>query len=415
MSPEACNSDSELGGDAGVVDTASGIVDTQSLLGDVLSACYKDAIVVVETGDSSSLDSILGQTLREKVARLAGLKHASRGALLTLMIYKAVFPEQDIRYSKAEFEGGFPARVYDTKVTVPFLMRESLPYNVETHWLSQTLSFAGPWTRELVMKTQPKAAGPLLVECVNDVEEWKPSGEDGAEDVADIAGAVATLVLVELIRERNKGKVALTRPKNLTIAQTKGLLSAHMRHSYSKTGAARLPQLAMYAVYQCMLESVLRYDGCVLEPLARMKSADRKAGSIGDVVISKSDIPVEAVETKFERQVDETTVRTAMDKIRTGTVDRYFILSTSGVKPEDSDAIVNLCREFRSSNGCEIIVNGVLETVGYYLRLIESTSEFLMRYVKLLEDDQDLDYEHRIAWNFVCKSHFGIAAPGERA
>ncbi len=57
---------------------------------------------------------------------------------------------------------------------------------------------------------------------------------------------------------------------------------------------------------------------------------------------------------------------------------------------------------FLKQNGCEIIVNGVIESVGYYLRLLPNTTMFLANYASLVEGDDDTDYEHRIAWNKLC-------------
>ena len=73
-------------------------------------------------------------------------RNAFRGAAVTLLGYKIVDPSQDIRAHKDEQEDGFSARTFDNKVTVPFLIEKSLPRNVETHWLTQTLSFAGKLT-----------------------------------------------------------------------------------------------------------------------------------------------------------------------------------------------------------------------------------------------------------------------------
>lgn len=330
------------------------------------------------------------------VATLASIKHASRGALLTLLLYKYCRPSQDIRHNKVEHPGGFSARAVDTAVTVPFLLRESLPRNVESHWLSQTISFAEPWTREVVLKTQPRAAGPLLIDAVNRLEELSAGVQQR------VARDLAVLLLCELIDVRNRGQVHLTRPKDMTISSTLDLLQSHFREKY-KAGAPRLPQVAMYAIYQCLFESgASRYQNLTLEPLRRMKSADRKAGTVGDVVVSESGRPVEAVETKFDLPVTNGMVAEAMEKIRTATVLRYFVLSTAGISPDDESSILRSCKEFRKSNGCEIIVNGVFETLGYYLRLLPDTTTYIDAYATLVESDDELDYEHRVAWNSLC-------------
>jgi DNA (cytosine-5)-methyltransferase 1 len=175
----------------------------------------------------------------------------------------------------------------------------------------------------------------------------------------------------------------------------------HIAAKY-KTGRPRLPQLAIYAIYQCTVSSMQRYEGCLLDPLARMKSADRKAGTVGDVVVSHNGIPIEAVETKLDEAVSLQHLADAIDKISSAAVRRYFILSTANVNETDRESIDRIRLEFRRSNGCEIVVNGVQETIRYYLRLLPDPTDFVLRYAALIEVDPDLDYEHRISWNKLC-------------
>ncbi|MET3953104.1 hypothetical protein [Arthrobacter sp. UYEF36] len=345
---------------------------------------------------ASSPSYVLPDSIKQKVRKLAGTKHAARGALLTLALYKMLVPTQDIRMSKTEHPNGFSARRFDTRVTVPFLLIESLPKNVETHWLTQSFSFAEPWTRERTITTVPKAAGVLLVDLVNDLEEIQ------AEQAQAAAREYVVIILEELIRERNRGRVALTCPKNLTIDETRRLLAEQFSRHYRSSGP-RLPQLAMYAAYSCLFESgVGRYRDWQLAPLGRMKAADRKSGTVGDIVVLENGRPIEAVETKMGVPIGRAIVLEAMQKIVSASVERYLILSTAGIQEDDRAFIVQRCVEFQRSNGCEVIVNGVLDTIGYYLRLLPSTSMYLKTYAALMEVDKDIDYEHKVAWNEIC-------------
>ena len=204
------------------------------------------------------------------------------------------------------------ARAFDTRVTVPFLISRSLPRSLESHWLSQTFSFAGPYVPGSVLKTQPKAAGELLVDVINSV------------NVADVPEVQAVLVglMVQLIHIRNADKVILTRPKDLPIHMVRSLIEAHLAGPY-KTNAPRLPQLVIYAVYGCLVESVGRYHGAALEPLERLKSADRKRGTIGDVVVARGSKRIEAVEIKHDQPIAYIHVAEAIDKVRAESVTRY--------------------------------------------------------------------------------------------
>lgn len=353
-----------------------------------LAACYEKA--EAETEESLSAD--FPEHEASVIRRCATTKHAARGAAITFGICKMVYPEQDIRLHKAEMAGGYSARRIDTAVTVPFLIAKGLPYNVETHWLSQTLSFAGGFLPDLQLRTVPKSAGPDLVEVANIIQDAS----------TEKAGLVVTLLLFYMIQERNRGKILLTRPKNLSIDQVLTLLHKHFNCKYKKN-APRLPQVAIYAIYKCLKTSVARYRDFDLKPLERLKTANRKSGTVGDIDLEHDGRAIEAVEIKFDIPISIAIVTEAMQKIKAEAVERYFILSTKPPLETEEKEIIRLTNTFLKSNGCEIIVNGVYETIKYYLRLLSTTNEFIHNYTELLSCDPDLDYEQRIAWNAVCE------------
>jgi len=359
----------------------------------VLQDSYNEAEKLLVSQDFSVQKKVLGDACFDDVLKLSEVKHAARGIAITLAAYKAIEPNQDIRIHKSNYEGGFSARSIDNMGTIPFLQANSLYYNVETHWLSQTFSFAGPYMADLVLKTQPKIAGPLMISVVNSIQN--------SDDSINHAKAVLQVIFVSLINARNKGKVPLEKPQNLSIEQTISLLDSHFIHGYEKN-SPRLPQIAIYAIYECIIPTMARYNGLTLGPLERMKAANRKSGSVGDVDVNKGTEPFEAVEIKFKVNISREHVAEAIQKIKSASVQRYLILSTTGIESSDIDEISKLTNNFRQTNGCEIIVNGVLDTIKYYLRLIDSPSSFINRYTTIVESDPDLGYEHRLAWNAVC-------------
>jgi DNA (cytosine-5)-methyltransferase 1 len=362
-------------------------------LNELLEQLYKEAESLVNEETEFCEDFELFSNQISKARELAKIKHASRGAALTLLSYKYLNPDQDIRAHKEEYANGFSARTFDTKVTIPFLIEHSLPRNVESHWLTQTLSFAPPLLRELQLKTVPKSCGPLLVQVINDANDaMNPK----------IIYCMMIGIMMELILVRNKDKVVMTRPKNLPIDTVKSLIHRHFNHKY-KNNAPRLPQLAIYSIYKCILGKMLRFEGQKLENIQRMKSADRKAGTVGDIVVSMNKRPIEAVEIKFGKSIAIMDVSEAIEKVRAESVSRYYLLSTHGVLSDDIELINKKKSDFLKQNGCEIIVNGVIDTIGYYLRLLPNTTEFLSEYVDLVEIDEDTGYEHRVSWNDICR------------
>jgi hypothetical protein len=95
-----------------------------------------------------------------------------------------------------------------------------------------------------------------------------------------------------------------------------------------------------------------------------MKAADRKSGAVGDIDILSGTEPIEAVEVKLGVAIRAEHVGEAMEKIKAAQVERYFILSTAGIDQSEAADIQKLQERFKLSNGCEIIVNGVLESGG---------------------------------------------------
>jgi len=52
-----------------------------------------------------------------------------------------------------------------------------------------------------------------------------------------------------------------------------------------------------------------------------------------------------------------------------------------------------------------VIVNGVYDTLKYYLRLLKDTSEFISNYVELLKVDGSIKFLHKKKWNdFVAEN-----------
>jgi len=78
---------------------------------------------------------------------------------------------------------------------------------------------------------------------------------------------------------------------------------------------------------------------------------------------------------------------------------RYYILSTAEIHKDEAEKIAKEIQRIKNIHGCQLIVNGILPTLKYYLRLLDDTFEFIENYVKLLEEDNALKFEHKARWN----------------
>lgn len=65
--------------------------------------------------------------------------------LLTLLYYKYLHPEQDIRFFQKHFDNGFSARTFDTKNVTPILKKLGLPAMAESGWLTRSLEQPYPY------------------------------------------------------------------------------------------------------------------------------------------------------------------------------------------------------------------------------------------------------------------------------
>lgn len=363
----------------------------------ILSAAFDRAQAIVRDETQGQLEDSLPEEVRNDFRDLLARRHNGRGIVLTLLACKLECPEQDIRAHKAEHPGGFNARGIDTEVTIPLLREWGLAAAGESHWLTQIFS-GGPFSADQVLRTQPKIVGELVPRLVSRTNDFKPT---------DINNCLCAM-FVTLIQERNRGQIPLTRPKNLTIDQALSLLGHHFTAQYS-TGGPRLPQLAFYAIYECLIVESKRYSGHSLVPVERMKTANRKSGTVGDVDVLHEGRAVEAVEIKSGMAVTARHVSDAIEKIKAADIKRYYILATEGVSEDEAGEIDRQISAFYRSNGCEIIVNGIYDSLRYYLRLIGEVRDFIAAYVDLIAKDADVTYEHRVAWNEACDADLGGA------
>ena len=69
------------------------------------------------------------------------------------------------------------------------------------------------------------------------------------------------------------------------------------------------------------------------------------------------------------------------------------MFSTKPIKNEKK--VFELVSQIRENHGCQIILNGIIPTLKYYLRLISSKKDFLMQFLKMIEDDSELHKIHK--------------------
>jgi DNA (cytosine-5)-methyltransferase 1 len=70
-------------------------------------------------------------------------------------------------------------------------------------------------------------------------------------------------------------------------------------------------------------------------------------------------------------------------------VSRYYFLTTHDPNTLNPDEIADFIQHVHKTHGCEMIVNGIIPSLKYYLRLIEKPELFLQVY----DNNLIMDYE----------------------
>lgn len=216
--------------------------------------------------------------------------------------------------------------------------------------------------------------------------------------------ALAYLVWKQVVR-REEVRITLSVPKTQEIGTIVELFRRHFFCSYKGSkGASRLPVLALHAIYGVIVPELRRYSGKTVRPLNEHSAADSQTGSIGDIEVSDDETSeiFEAVEVKHSQLITEAIMADVQLKMMDKAIARYYVLTTHQNCEPDQGAR-KIVDNIRAVYDCQVIVNGVLPTIRYYLRLLEDPSVIFPAYVELLQSDKAIAHEHRTAWNDVVK------------
>ena len=173
----------------------------------------------------------------------------------------------------------------------------------------------------------------------------------------------------------------------ITIANIVDILNYHFSCNYQVTGASRLPVLAVYSAYKLFMKFE-RYKGKRLSLLKSHTTLDTRSGGIGDIeVLDENGFFFEALQIKHNIPISSELVQDAYQKFSETSVSRYYLLTTAEPNVDDPSAVDLLVQKIYRQNSCEVIVNGILPSLKYYLRLLSNPKLFLDRYRENLQLD----------------------------
>lgn len=317
--------------------------------------------------------------------------------LVTLLFYKTYNPNQDIRRHQTDLstasEYGFSGRSFDTANITPVLKELGLPSMAESGWLTRSLE--QPYIYDLdykgnISNKSVKNAFLLILDSVQ-MQNFP-------------AKTVLEYLIYEVIKKSKENEVAiisLKNPDTLTINQIISILEKQFSYKYGESGGPKLPMLAFHAIYQILLKEMKKYEGCYLKDIGSYTASDRTSNTAGDIEIfdnEEQDELTEAIEIKLDIPIDLNMILRAKSKILRFRPKQYYVLSTA-TKINDEAEVKLAISEIREQHGCQVIINGVIPTLKYYLRLVSDISEFIENYSSLIEADTELKFCHKEYWN----------------
>ena len=324
--------------------------------------------------------------------------------IITSILKKIITPEQDIRVHMAKLENGYSARVLDTQVTTPFFKKYFPKYaNKETAFLTKATRAEIIWTLE-EGKKMPFRSKILVEPFLNLMDAIQNENLKLDNWLVYIFAKLIILtkenqvVFDETIETADFSDV-------LNINKVIGMLEQH----FSTKLSSRLPVIAIHAAYQQLFPTIKKYDDKILRPLNVHTSSDKHG--FGDVEIwNKNDTPFEMIEVKHNVPIDRNLIFDVVKKSENTTIERYYILTTyknSFLNAEEEAFINKFILKIKKERNIEVIANGIVNSLKYYLRFIEDYHQFPKTYTETLVADAQNSTEvkefHVKAWQEILK------------
>lgn len=106
----------------------------------------------------------------------------------------------------------------------------------------------------------------------------------------------------------------------------------------------------------------------------------------------------ESIEIKLDKKITAQIIRVVESKVYKWNPQRYYVLSVDGIETSEKDEINEIVLNVLNNHGCQIIINGLIPTIKYYLRLINNLDDFVRNYSKAVQDDNELQKVHKEKW-----------------
>lgn len=349
--------------------------------------------IEVERDESADRSFGLPKDLRASLDAMNDRADSSATAAFTNLVtgiaIKNAYPNVDVRYHQIQIQEPqhFNHRGVSETVVYPFLRDQDFD-GAKSGWQTRTLERPKPYL--LTYDENIRAVKHEFLSCYHALEE----------DGMSAQYMLSYLLLGQVIR-RNTKKIDLIKPRIDDIHSIMGHFEAHFFANYTSRGQSRLPVLAVHSLYRLIMPQLQRFEGLDLANLELHSAADSQTGATGDIEVKKDDGSVfEALEIKHDIPVSLDLVSDAAKKLVTRNVDRFYVLTTHK-NCGQTEEVAAKTKEIRERTGCQVIVNGVLPTMRYYLRLVQNPADIFPYYTELLKTEPAISHEHRVKWNEI--------------
>ena len=372
---------------------------------EILEEHYQKAIQAAENQNFDVIPDEIKKSIDPLIIRIEGDKSLIQ-VVITSLLKKTISPEQDIRLHMAKFENGYSARVLDTKVTTPFFKKYFQKYaNKETAFLTKATRAEVIWTLTEGQKLPLRSK-----DLVNPFLQLIDKIQNGAVNLENCM--IYILAKLYLLSQADQTVFDETVELSdfsdvININTVIGMLKEHFESRLS----SRLPVIAIFSVYQQLFKTIKRFENKVLRPLNVHTSSDKHG--YGDVEIwNMNDTPFELVEIKHNIPIDRNLIFDVVKKSENTTIERYYILTTYEdcfTSIDEEEYINKLILKIKKERNLEVIANGIIYSLKYYLRFVEDYHDFLKTYTNELITDAKNSTEvknfHIRAWQGILKKY----------
>lgn len=371
---------------------------------EILKSMY---ILVEKNVKSKKSGNILTKEQQVYVVYVARKAESQKGittALITSLVKKIEVPTQDVRKHKSELTGGYSGRSFDTKYITPFLKQNFGRIAMkESGWLTRSIEQSHEFSLTFPGKIRDIKLKNAFLRILEDVEV------NNADPKKYLLALFELLFQQKISFEKSQATISKSiKSVNVEIVISKiiNMLEHHFFRKYSIGGQSRLPVIAIYSIYEVMMNDVKKYEGKQLKELKDHTTSDIKSKELGDVeILENNDKFFESIEIKHDIAVTPDMIRDIGKKIEEKEINRYYLLTTAipNIQEDSEKEVMELVSEIKETHGCEIIVNGVMNSIRYYLRLVKFPQEFIEKYsnnlIKDFEKNTDVKQEHIDFWN----------------